>query len=516
MRRRDVLKAFGDVRPRLAYIWSTTATRATIMGFEKMRLIVTLLVLVFGISFLTGGQSVPSEEVASLLARASKALEEKDLDAAAKDFEAAGELAPDSFIPPLGLCDVLFQQERLLEALEVCRKAQALAPSAPQPTVLMGRVLVRMGAISQALQTYEEVRERHPEEPEAYLLAALLLREIDRRDEAVEILEQGFNRGVDKPEIAEELCFQLVTTGKRGRAREVAEAALKQYPDRGGLKLALGLALVSDTETRDQAASLFTEALELGVPEPGRVHLELGQLLLDLGRTEEALPHLREAVALLPELPAAHYRLGNALRMAGDVEGAKKALRDFQSLQKSQDQEEWGLKDVDTSFNQAQELAFENRLHESLAKLNEVLEVHPGHSRAHALRAKVLSSMGRFDEALESATKARELAPQMVENHYLEAYLLVQTGRYGSAKACLERVLALDPNLADAYVLEGVVAANENRNQEAVDYFERALKLGADTAVLHLNLAQVLRKLGRSEDFEEHMDAYRRLSEKKQ
>jgi tetratricopeptide (TPR) repeat protein len=327
-----------------------------------MRLIVTLLGLVLSISFLgvsAAGQSVPSEDVAALLASASKALEEKDLDAAAKDFEAAGELAPDSFIPPLGLCDVRFQQERLFEALEICRKAQALAPNAPQPTVLMGRVLVRMGAISQALQTYEEVRERYPEEPEAYLLAALLLREIDRRDEAVEILEQGFSRGVDKPEIAEELCFQLVTTGKRERAREVAEAALKQYPDRGGLKLALGLALVSEPETRDQAASLFTEALELGVPEPGRVHLELGQLMLDLGRTEEALPHLREAVALLPDLPAAHYRLGNALRLAGDVEGAKKALRDFQSLQKSQDKEEWGLKDVDTSFNQAQELAFE-------------------------------------------------------------------------------------------------------------------------------------------------------------
>jgi tetratricopeptide (TPR) repeat protein len=243
--------------------------------------------------------------------------------------------------------------------------------------------------------------------------------------------------------------------------------------------------------------------------------LELGQVLLDLGKTEEALVHLKEAVRLLPDLPAAHYRLGNALRLSGDLEGAKEALQTFQSLQKSQDKEEWGLKDIDTVFNQAQELAFENRLYESLAKLNEVLDAHPGHSRAYALRAKVLSSMKRFEEALKSATRARELAPQMVENHYLEALLLVQTGQYASANEILPRILALNPNLAEAYELQGVIAANENKNEEAVGHFEQALKLGADSAALHLNLAQALRKLGRNEESEEHMEAYRRLSKRK-
>jgi tetratricopeptide (TPR) repeat protein len=459
-------------------------------------------------------QQQTSDDPASLLVRASKALEKKDFEAAARDFERAAKMVPNNYIPVLGLSDVRFQQGRFFEALELARKAQSLAPDAPQPPVLMGRILVQMGAITQALQTYADLRQEHPQEAEAYLMPAFLLREVDRRDEAVQILEEGFRRGVDKPELAEELCFQLTTTGNRQRAQEVAEQALERYPNRGGLKLALGTALATEPGKQQEAMSLLTEALELGVPEPGRVHLELGQILLDLGQTEEAIDHLQEAVRLLPDLPAAHYRLGNALRISGDLEGAKKALQDFQSLQKSQDKEEWGLKDVDTDFNQAQELAFENRLHESLAVLNQVLEVHPGHSRAHALRAKVLSSMGRLDEALESATRARELASQMVENHYLEALLLVQTGHYASAKEVLPRILALDPNLAEAYELWGVIAANEDKNEEAVGHFEQALSLGADSAALHLNLAQALRKLGRNEESEEHMEAYRRLSKK--
>ncbi len=137
-----------------------------------------------------------------------------------------------------------------------------------------------------------------PKEAEAYLLAAFLLREIDRRDEAVQILEHGFRQGVEKPELAEELCFQLITTGNRERAREVAGEALVMHPDRGGLKLALGIALAAESGEQQKAITLLTEALELGVPDPGRVHLELGQILLDLGKTEDALLHLREAVRL--------------------------------------------------------------------------------------------------------------------------------------------------------------------------------------------------------------------------
>ncbi len=102
----------------------------------------------------------------------------------------------------------------------------------------------------------------------------------------------------------------------------------------------------------------------------------------------------------------------------------------------------------------------------------------------------------------------------MAENHYLEALLLVQTGEYLlQMKSCKDP--GSRPELPEAYELQGVIAANENNNEEAVKHFERALELGADTATLHLNLAQALRKLGRNEESEEHMEAYRRLSRKK-
>ena len=49
----------------------------------------------------------------------------------------------------------------------------------------------------------------------------------------------------------------------------------------------------------------------------------LGQLLLDLGQAELALPHCRQAVVLEPNLPEAHNNLGNALRVLGRFSEAK-------------------------------------------------------------------------------------------------------------------------------------------------------------------------------------------------
>ena len=49
----------------------------------------------------------------------------------------------------------------------------------------------------------------------------------------------------------------------------------------------------------------------------------LGQYLLDLGRTDQASPHCREAVALQPGIPETHNNLGNVHRLAGRLAEAK-------------------------------------------------------------------------------------------------------------------------------------------------------------------------------------------------
>ena len=66
--------------------------------------------------------------------------------------------------------------------------------------------------------------------------------------------------------------------------------------------------------------------LKPGVPS---VHKNLGVLLADKGRLDEAVAHLRQALELRPVDADAHYTLGEALLRRGDFEPA---AQEFQTV----------------------------------------------------------------------------------------------------------------------------------------------------------------------------------------
>jgi hypothetical protein len=72
--------------------------------------------------------------------------------------------------------------------------------------------------------------------------------------------------------------------------------------------------------------TLWTAALRLFPDGSARIHSELGRVLAEDGRVDEALPHLEAALALEPMRPEAHGHLGFALLNAGR---AREALPHF-------------------------------------------------------------------------------------------------------------------------------------------------------------------------------------------
>ena len=412
--------------------------------------------------------------------------------------------------PPAALRSIPLEED-LFAALATARRAVDANPTDAEAAFAAAELLVRLGAPTEALEMLATVCRLEPAGHRGPLLTALVLRDVDRHTEALDLLDQARSAGVEHPAIEEQRILLRLTLDRLEEAQTLAAETIAEYPDHPGLNLATGLALARGTDRgdipsqrrellRQQAIDHLGRALEGGVAEPGRVELELGTLLFDMGRAAEARSHLEAAVAASPGSPEAHYRLGQVLRTLGEGEAARRALERFRALGGERDARDHAAKTLGTRLNSIQSLAASNRLDEALAEVDRLLEESPDAGRAQAQRAKILFSLGRRAEAVQAIRRARELLPAYAEHHYLEGFFLLHLGEIEPAARALERALAIDHDLGTAHALLAGIDAERGRLPAAAGHFERAFALGVEDPALRQVYEKVLDRLAEDGD----------------
>ena len=112
---------------------------------------------------------------------------------------------------------------------------------------------------------------------------------------------------------------------KDAEARKEYQAALRLKPDLPAVNFRLGFLLYQDGDYTS-AAEYFRKELSLN-PAYSDPNLFLGQTLRNLGREQEAIVHLRKAIALDTRSELAYKALVAALGEKGDLGGAVEILR---------------------------------------------------------------------------------------------------------------------------------------------------------------------------------------------
>lgn len=449
------------------------------------------------------------DEVASLLGEGARALAEGDTTVAIERFESAVGLAPGMPEAWLVLARAREQAGQSFDSLEAGRAAFRLAPQSSEAGNLVGRQLARLGAVDQALAAFEQVRAHDAANLEATLLPALLLRDTGNPLPAIELLEAGRSSGIDSPMLLRELSLLYLGEGRAADALALVEPASDQHPQL--LSVPMGMALIATSERRSEALPWLEAAFQQSEQSDPRLALELGTLALEDGRIDDAIGLLSLAANLDPSSAQAHYRLGTALRQQGDIEGAQSALERFQALSSAEDEADWDGRKIGTELNEAQNLATEGKPEEALAKIAGILDQQPADHAALSLRGKILLSMGQLEAALEAMSRAARLDPSRVEYHYLEGLFLLNVDRPGDAEQSLRRALALDDQLAETHQLLALTLAQQGLLEESLIHFQAALTFGVDNAVLRQAWAQALKALGRDEEAEAQLQAYRLL-----
>ena len=146
------------------------------------------------------------------------------------------------------------------------------------------------------------------------------------------------------------------------------------------------------------AAPLYEKAISLG---SATAHSNLGVLYTGLGRYEDAVRHVLEAIKRDPDSALLYHNLGDAYSHLGKDAEARTAYR--RALELSQAE----------------------------------LRVNPRDSRALARLAMVESKLGRGQDATQHIAKAVALEPGNADVRYAEAVVDTRAGRLDDAAAVL-------------------------------------------------------------------------------
>ncbi|QDW49015.1 tetratricopeptide repeat protein [Burkholderia sp. KBS0801] len=348
--------------------------------------------------------------------------------------------------------------------------------------------------------------------------------------------------------------------GRLAQAKTLYDAILHAQPGQPDAMHFLGL-LACQLKQYDAGLALMERSL---AARPDASYFNnLGNMLRECGRLDDAIAHYRRAVALRPDYPEAHNNLGNALRDARDPAEAMQSCSRAIELRPGYAEAYNNLGNVlqdlgeldaaaasygkaiafhpvyaEAHSNLGNVLRAQERHADAIAHYRRAIELNPALRVAHRGLAIALRATDDFDGALEHARAGLE--PDDAEGHctlgrslrsmndfdgaarlferaceidpgYAPAWcrlgeLRCQQGEYEESLRLCRHAIELDPELADAYNFLGLAYHNLDRMAASELSHRHAIDLNPDDADAHHNLAAALFRLDK---LDEAMSEYR-------
>jgi len=220
-------------------------------------------------------------------------------------------------------------------ALSLVRDAQKKFPTKSGPHILEGNILANNGQYTEATLSFERALDLGAGSEAALRIYKAGVME-GQPDAAIAKLAQWVERTEPGPIGHYMLGVAYEEQGHKAKAIEIYEELLRvEQSHRGALNNLANLYLDSGDSRALQVAS---KARELYPLDPASADT-LGWVLVNNGKSEQAVSILNKAATSLPDSPTVLYHLGMALARSGDVSGAKENLTKALELGEFKDRE---------------------------------------------------------------------------------------------------------------------------------------------------------------------------------
>jgi tetratricopeptide (TPR) repeat protein len=230
----------------------------------------------------------------------------------------------------------------------------------------------------------------------------------------------------------------------------------------------------------DDAKTSFMAALEIDASNPA-AHYGLGQVAISKRDYVEAISHFEKTLAQVPNANRVNYALAMAYRGLGDATKAKTHLAQQGSV---------GVRVADPLFDGLQEFV--------------------AGERVYLARGKLAFEAGRYAEAAAEFRKAVAAKPDSVTALINFGAALTQAGDVKGAAEQFEAALRIEPGKVNAHYNLAVLLAGENKHSEAISHLRSALRAEPNDLNARLLLA---RELSKSEQLEESLVEFSRVAQ---
>ncbi len=286
----------------------------------------------------------------------------------------------------------------------------------------------------------------------------------------------------------------FLQTGEAESANAVCTDVLNRHPEDANF-LCLSARVLVKLKRFNEANARIEHALSI-YPEFARPHEVRGELLLAQGQPAAATEAFQQSLKLDPKRQRIRMKLGQVLMYLGRVEEARALKAEF--VEFSQDN-----KDI----ARAAELETEEKYEEAEDLYRQILIRHPDNVSAMRLWARLGSKQNQYAGAEVLLKQAVEVTPGFSQAWAELCTVQFEQEKFDDAIQSAKRLIKLKPRTPDGHIWLATASASAGHHQEAIESFDKALEIVPEHVGALCGKGNAYRTIG---DQESSITAFRR------
>lgn len=388
------------------------------------------------------------------------------------------------------LANLYINMERFDKAESTYREVLARDPKDFNTMLMMGSLYSRQGKFGEAREVLENLVKVNPESFIGFHYLAKIYMEMKEYDKA----RKAFDKALElnwSPYLAIEAAYFLEKDGLDKDAAAIYRRVIADDEGNERVRSQLISLLLKMDKIEEAIAEL--KALRPFATDVLKIDLNIGRLLIDRKRYDEAIDLLQEALEADPQFYEARTLIALAYHEKGDTE---KAIENLTDIEAEADNYE------ETTLFLAKVLAREKKYDAAIALLKERVADEKGRYKSfYVSMASLYRQQKNYAEAEKTFQVVMRLYPDDPDLFFEYGLYLDGRGQTDKALEYMEKVLALKED--DPYALNyiGYTWAEQGKNlDKSLEYLTRAVKQKPDDGFIKDSLGWVLFRMGRLDE----------------